>query len=57
MSQGGEVNFLVERAGVVNGGAAFGDVVEGEGGFVAAAGGGCGGSEGDVAALDHEARD
>ena len=57
MSQGGEVDFLVERAGVVNGGAAFGDVVEGEGGFVAAAGGGCGGSEGDVAALDHETWD
>lgn len=39
----------------MDGGAAFGDVFEGEGGFGGRRGGGEGGVQGDVAALDHEA--
>lgn len=60
VAEGGEVDLLVQGRGVVDGGAAFGDV-EGEGG-VGGCGCGRGGGrgergEGDVAALDHEARD
>lgn len=46
------MDFLVEGGRVVYGGTAFGDVVEGED---VSLGGSCGGTEGDVAALDHEA--
>lgn len=46
------MNFLVESGRVVYRCTAFRDVVEGED---VPLGGSCGGTEGDVAALDHEA--
>lgn len=55
VSERGEVDFLVQCAGVVDGCAAFRDVVEWKHWFRGCGGAASCGPEGDVAALDHEA--